>query len=320
MPQVHMIVPVYKVEKFLRRCVDSILAQTFPDWHLILVDDGSPDACPDICNAYARQDGRIQVIHQKNGGLSAARNTGIEEALSQEDCQWLTFVDSDDWLHPKFLEVLYGAVTETGCQMGACGLYRTCGEDFSREQDWQVRVMDGEDFYCTDMGEPVATVAWNKIYHRSLFSQLRYPVGKLHEDEFTTYRAVYQAGQVAFVPAKLYAYYQNPDSITGSGWSEKRMDMLEAFEEQATFAKTENHPRLLKKVAESYCYAAYDQLQQAGPEYGRQLRRRLRSALKLCRESGAFSGRFQPLWAYEQAYPCKIFWWLYGKMAKGEKQ
>lgn len=318
MPDIHIIVPVYKVEKFLSRCVDSILAQTFPDWHLILVDDGSPDACPDICDAYARKNSRIQVIHQKNGGLSAARNAGIEEALSREDCQWLTFVDSDDWVHPHYLEALYETVTQNGSLLAACGIFRTTGEAFPPEQDWQIRVMEADDFYCADTEEPIATVAWNKLYHRSLFASLHYPVGKLHEDEFTTYRTVYQAGQVAFVPAKLYAYYQNPDGIMGARWSEKRMHVLEAFEEQATFAKAENHPRLLKKAAEGYCYNAYDQLQQAGPEYGRQLRRRLRRALKLCRESGVFPGRFQPLWAYEQAYPCKIFWWLYGKMAKGE--
>lgn len=320
MPQVHIIVPVYKVEKFLSRCVDSIQAQTFSDWHLILVDDGSPDACPDICDAYAWQDGRIQVIHQKNGGLSAARNAGIEEALNREDCQWLTFVDSDDWLHPNYLEALYGAATKTGTLLSACEFYRSSGEQLPEFRNCSAVVQTADDFYCADYGNATETIACAKLYHRSLFQTLRYPVGKLHEDEFTTYRAVYQAGQVAFVPAKLYAYYQNPDSITGVGWSEKRMDMLEAFEEQAIFAKKENHPRLLKKVAESYCYSAYDQLQQAGPEYGRQLRRRLRRALQLCRESEVFPGRFQPLWAYEQAYPCKIVWWLYGKMAKEEKQ
>lgn len=318
MSQISIIVPVYKVERFLSRCVDSILSQTFSDFELILVDDGSPDNCGALCDAYAAQDSRIRVIHQKNGGLSAARNAGIDAVMADSDSQWLTFVDSDDWVHPKFLEALYGAVTETGCSLAACGLYRTSGEDFPRKQDWQVRVMDGEDFYCKDTGEPVATVAWNKIYHRSLFSHLRYPVGKLHEDEFTTYRAIYQAGQVAFVPAKLYAYYQNPEGIMGAKWSPKRLHMLEAFEEQIAFAEVENHPRLLKKVAEGYCYSAYGQLEQAESAYRRELRRRLRRALKLCRESKVFPGKWEPLWAYEAAYPCKLFWWLRGKCVKGE--
>lgn len=319
MPKISIIVPVYKVERFLGRCVDSILSQTFSDFELILVDDGSPDNCGILCDAYAAQDSRIRVIHQENGGLSAARNAGIDAVMAEGDSQWLTFVDSDDWVHPKFLETLYDAVTETGCQLGACCYYRTSGEDFPENQDWKPDVLSADDFYCTDTGEATATIACAKLYHRNLFQSLRYPVGRLHEDEFTTYRTVYQAGQVAALPAKLYAYYQNPEGIMGAKWSPKRLDMLEAFEQQADFARAENHPRLLKKVAEGYCYSAYGQLEQAESAYRRELRHRLRSALKLCRESRAFPGRFAPLWAYERAYPCKVFWWLCGKMRKGEK-
>lgn len=318
MPSICIIVPVYKVERFLNRCVDSILAQTFSDWTLILVDDGSPDSCGAICDGYAARDSRIRVIHQKNGGLSAARNAGIDAALTDSDSPWLAFVDSDDWVHPRYLQTLYEAATETGCLLSACDLFRTTGEAFPQKQEWQVRIMDAEAFYGGDFQEPVATVAWNKLYHRSLFDSLRYPVGKLHEDEFTTYRTVYQAEKVAVVAAKLYAYYQNPDGIMGAKWSPKRLHMLEAFTEQAAFAKANHHPKLLKKAAEGYCYNASSQLEQAESAYRPTLRRRLRSALKLCREAEVFSGRFQPLWAYEQAYPCKLFWWVYGKMTRGK--
>lgn len=320
MPSISIIVPVYKVERYLHRCVDSILSQTFSDFELILVDDGSPDNCGTLCDAYAAQDSRVRVIHQKNGGLSAARNAGIDQVFAGGDSQWLAFVDSDDWVHPKFLEALYGAVTATGCQLAACGYYRTSGADFPENQEWKAEVLSADDFYCTDTGEATATIACAKLYHRSLFQSLRYPAGKLHEDEFTTYRTVYQAGKVAVVSAKLYAYYQNPDGIMGASWSPKRLHMLDAFEEQAAFARAENHPRLLKKAAEGYCYSAYGQLEQAEPSYRRELRRRLRRALKFCRESKAFPGKFAPLWAYEQAYPCKLFWWFYGKMAKGDSK
>ena len=106
MPKISVIVPVYKVEKYLRRCIDSILNQTFNDFDLILVDDGSPDSCGDICEKYEKTDNRITVIHRENGGLSAARNSGIKWALKNSDSEWITFVDSDDWLHPDYLKIL----------------------------------------------------------------------------------------------------------------------------------------------------------------------------------------------------------------------
>ena len=104
MPQISVIVPVYKVEAYLARCVDSVLAQTFSDFDLILVDDGSPDNSGAICDEYAEKDPRIVVIHQKNGGLSAARNAGIEWAFAHSNSQWLNFIDSDDWVHPEYLD------------------------------------------------------------------------------------------------------------------------------------------------------------------------------------------------------------------------
>ena len=106
MPTISVIVPVYKVEKYIHRCVDSILSQTFTDFELILVDDGSPDNCGKICDEYAEKDIRIHVIHQENGGLSAARNAGIDWVFANSDSEWITFIDSDDWVHPEYLERL----------------------------------------------------------------------------------------------------------------------------------------------------------------------------------------------------------------------
>lgn len=183
MAAISVIVPIYKVEAFLHRCVDSILAQTFADFDLVLVDDGSPDSCGNICEEYARRDGRIHVIHQKNGGLSAARNTGIDWAQANSDSRWLAFVDSDDWVHPDFLRRLYRMVQETGCLMSACGYFRTEGGDFPAVGSPEYRVLSADDYYCPDEAEEdVPAIAWNKLYHKSLFETLRYPVGKLHED------------------------------------------------------------------------------------------------------------------------------------------
>ena len=210
MPEISVIVPVYKVEQFLHRCVDSILRQSFYNFELILVDDGSPDNCGAICDDYALHDNRIHVIHQKNGGLSAARNSGIDYVMENSSSHWLAFVDSDDWVHPDFLKVLYSTAKQTLCKISACGFYRTEGEPFPEEQDYSVQCLSADDYYCGQIHDGVTAVAWNKLYHRSLFKKLRYPIGKLHEDEFTTYQAVYQAGKIGVTPEKLLSYYQNP--------------------------------------------------------------------------------------------------------------
>ena len=107
--KISVVVPIYKVEKYLRECVDTITGQTYSNLEIILVDDGSPDNCPAICDEYAKNDGRIRVIHQKNGGLSAARNTGIDWVFKNSDSMWFSFIDSDDWVHPQYLELLLEA-------------------------------------------------------------------------------------------------------------------------------------------------------------------------------------------------------------------
>ena len=316
MPQISVIVPVYKVEAFLHRCVDSILCQSFSDFELILVDDGSPDSCGEICESYAAKDNRIHVIHQKNGGLSAARNTGIDWVMANSSSHWLAFVDSDDWIHPDFLQVLYTTAEQTLCKISACGFFRTEGEGFPEQQDFSVSCLSADDYYCGQVHDGVTAVAWNKLYHRSLFKKLRYPIGKLHEDEFTTYLAIYQAVRIGVTPAKLYAYYQNPEGIMRSDWNPRRMHVLEAFEQQIAFAQAHGNQRLLKKSAEQYIYSVYDHLNKAAVVYRKELRRKLRSALKLGRECGCFPKNKQNLWAYEAAYPVKLFWWLYLRIQK----
>lgn len=319
MSVISVIVPVYKVEKFIHRCVDSILCQSFLDFELILVDDGSPDNCGAICDKYAEKDPRIHVIHQKNGGLSAARNTGIDYVMENSSSRWLAFVDSDDWIHPDYLKVLYETAEKTLCKISACGFFRTEGESLAAEQDYSVMCMDADDYYCGQMHDGVTAVAWNKLYNRSLFKNLRYPIGKLHEDEFTTYQAIYHAGNIGVTPAKLYAYYQNPDGIMRSDWNPRRMHVLEAFEQQIAFAQSHGRERLLCKIAEQYVYSTYDHLNRAAVIYHKELRNKLRQALKLGRECGAFPKNHENMWAYEAAYPCKPYWWLRAKIQQMQK-
>lgn len=318
MPKISVIVPVYKVEPFLKRCVDSLLGQSFGDFQLILVDDGSPDSCGAMCDEYAQKDGRVVVIHRENGGLSAARNTGIDWAFANSEAQWLAFVDSDDWVHEDYLKRLYEAVENTGCKLSVCGFFRTTDGEFPEVGKAAFSVMEAGEYYCSDtVHDGVTAVAWNKLYHKSLFEKLRYPVGKLHEDEFTTYRAVYQAGQVAVMEDVLYAYYQNPAGIMGSKWNPKRLHVLEAFEEQIAFARETGDERLEKKVVLKSIFSIHEHLGQASKGYQKELRKKLRIALKQGKTLGVFPRSWENLWAYEEGYPCKIFWWLLFKIGGG---
>ncbi len=313
MPKISVIVPVYKVEAFLDRCVCSILGQSFPDFELILVDDGSPDRCGALCDGYAAGDPRIHVIHQENGGLSAARNAGIDYALAHSSSRYLAFVDSDDWIHRDYLKALHQAAEATGCLISACGCFPTQGEALPEGEDTAFRVYSADDYYCGKFHGTATPVAWNKLYARELFARLRYPVGKIHEDEFTTYRCIYQAGQVAAMDARLYGYYSNPEGITRSAWNPRRLHALEGMEGQMAFARETGNRRLLAAAAEGYLYAAADQLTVAAPEYRRLLRKKLGQGLKIGRKCGCFPLDRQHLWAYEMAYPCKPLWWLISK-------
>ncbi len=310
MAKISVIVPVYKVEAYLDRCVSSILAQSFPDFELILVDDGSPDSCGALCDGYAKTDPRIHVIHQENGGLSAARNAGIDWVFANSESHWLAFVDSDDWVHPDYLRRLYGAAVETGCRISACGFFRTAGEAFPPLGDAAARQLTADEYYCRDLaGHGVAAVAWNKLYSRDLFEDIRYPVGKLHEDEFTTYKLVYTAGSVAAIGDRLYAYFQNTQGIMLSKWKPARLHVLEAFRQQMDYAQTHGLEQLYRKAVNHSIYTIHEQLAVADPEFHTQLRNAYREALKWGRQCGVFPASWETLWAYEEAYPAKLLWW-----------
>ena len=320
MPSISVIVPVYKVEDYLERCVSSILRQSFRDFELILVDDGSPDNCPKLCDQWAERDSRIHVIHQANGGLSAARNSGIDWVMANSNSRWICFVDSDDWVHWDYLLQLYKAAAETRSRISACGFYRTGGEDREEAVSGHAIAMSADAFYCSEqIHGGVTAVAWNKLYHRSLFKELRYPAGKLHEDEFTTYKAVYAASQVGVVEDELYAYYQNPKGIMGSTWNPRRLHVLEAFGQQLDYARASGLRNLEKKALKSMVYTIHDTLEtlRAFPEhkqYVAPLRKQLRQTMKQAKVIGLFPFEKRYFWAYEDAWPCKIFWWLLSKV------
>ena len=229
-PELSIIVPIYKVEKYLDECIQSILHQTFTDLELILVDDGSPDACPQMCDAAAEQDSRVRVIHQKNGGLSAARNTGIEAARGN----WLGFVDSDDFVAPDFYEKLYNAAVSANadCAMCSVQLIHEDGSRMDTPPQWKVYGgYTGEDILKTITWQNNAPylVAWNKLYRREVFRTLRYPVGRINEDVFVFAELFDTIKKVACVEQPLYFYRQRKDSIMQSKCTLRNLDEMWSF-------------------------------------------------------------------------------------------
>lgn len=261
MPKISVIVPVYKVEKYLHRCVDSILGQTFADFELILVDDGSPDKSGGICDDYAKKDGRIHVIHQKNEGLSAARNAAIDWVFLHSDSKWLTFIDSDDWIHPEMLKYLYDAVHELNKSVSICGYFETQGDDLEIDvSQIKTQIWRTKDFYFKKNIN--ATVAWGKLYRKECFNNIRYPIGKLHEDEYVTYRILFHYSEIAVVEAPLYAYFQNNKGIMKSEWNPQKLDALEAFDLQLRFFRKRNLQDIYKNRVRAYVASAIWQYKQ----------------------------------------------------------
>lgn len=228
-PLLSIIVPVYKVENYLPKCMDSILAQTFTDFELILVDDGSPDNCPALCDAAAEKDARIRVIHQKNGGLSAARNAGLDAARGV----WIGFVDSDDYIAPEMYEALYQAVQSTGADLALCD-YAEVDETGAPCQSMHIR-LGKKDFTGRELlknaTDSTIQPAWNKLYRRDVFAQLRYPEGKLNEDLFLIPEICLNTQKAVVVPKALYYYVQRGGSIMSGNKTLRHFDAAEAAQQ-----------------------------------------------------------------------------------------
>lgn len=236
MPKISVIVAVYKMPEYLPRCIDGILNQTFRDLELILVDDGSPDHCGEICDAYAAKDSRVKVIHKENAGVCVARNTGLDWVYANSGSQWIFFHDNDDWIHLETLQRLYDAAVAQNTKISICGYEMTEGEDPTvQPEQLQPVLWKPKDFYIQHFVN--ATVCWGKLYHREVFDGKRYPPGKYIEDEFLTYKLLFAQDQITVIPAPLYAYYINRAGISKKAWVPKRLDAWEAYEQQLVYFK-----------------------------------------------------------------------------------
>lgn len=236
---VSVIVPIYKVEKYLRTCIDSIINQTFSDLEIILVDDGSPDGCGAVCDEYARRDKRIRVIHKDNGGLSDARNAGLDVCKGE----YIAFVDSDDQIHPRMIEKLYQYCREYQAELAVCEFQPFLEGTSPEVEEIQENTGSLTCFENTAIMEQlkyrnlITVVAWNKLYKASLLERLRYKKGYLHEDEFLIHKILHECNRTVYTDEKLYFYLKRKSSITGEISTKYIQDELEAYQDRVNFLK-----------------------------------------------------------------------------------
>lgn len=233
-PLISVIVPAYNVEKFIGKCIDSILRQSFKDFEVLLIDDGAKDSTPEICDACAKKDSRIKVYHKENGGLSDARNYGIDRMQGK----YVTFIDSDDYVDSGYFEYLYGLITqEEDIQIAICGK-KSVREDENASPDPETfhEIITGEravqKMLC---GHGSGHSAWGKLYSANLWKTVRYPKGKIYEDYATTYRVMALVDKAAWGNAAMYFYVQHIESIMHQKCSRHSLSLVDIADEETEF-------------------------------------------------------------------------------------
>ena len=251
--KISIIVPVYNVENYLERCVESILKQTYTNFELLLINDGSTDQSGDLCDQLALRDQRIRVIHKENGGLSAARNTGIDHASSD----LIGFIDSDDYIDEDMYETLYRQLRESNADLSMCGHYDVYNQipekQVSEIKTWE---LSSEEAIKMVMEAKVLSVtAVNKLYKKSLFSELRFEIGKIAEDAFIMIKLLDKCNVIVATNEKKYYYVHRENSITTQKFSTKFLNVIEAYEQNKEII-LEKYPEL-KEVAQMRMNWAY---------------------------------------------------------------
>lgn len=282
MDKLSIVVPIYNMEKYLKKCVDSILAQTYANLEIILVDDGSTDSCGEICDEYAEKDGRIRVIHKENGGLSDARNAGIEAATGE----YMGFVDSDDYIVRDMYMALHDALVRNSASIAVCGYEKiypnkqakkiTVEEEFcaSGKEILNKRLLNEWEFWV---------IACNKLYKRYLFDSVRYPKSKRNEDSFVVHELFFKADRIVCIKDICYCYIQTPGSIIRQDYSIKNLDDLEAFILRTEFYLDNNLSEWMIIKNLDYCHFELHEAYDKGDIKKGAFRSRLKEILALYR-------------------------------------
>lgn len=266
MPEISVIVPVYNMEKYIHRCVNSILSQSFTDFELILVDDGSTDTSGAICDEYIVKDERIIVIHQTNQGQAGARNNAVSCAKGE----WISFVDSDDVIHPQYLEILFNAAMITQNKIIICSAdeVASCPEEFYNIQKVQPKVFTLNEqrlfewfHHSNDEVSPNAYwTVWGKLIHKCILQQYPFTSGRIYEDNAVVCKWLYTAEKVTYCDNVLYYYYINCTGTTKSCYSLKRLDWLWAVREQIRFYEQVGYAKMEIMLRKRYVWDALREL------------------------------------------------------------
>ncbi|MCR5414810.1 MAG: glycosyltransferase [Kiritimatiellae bacterium] len=251
---VAVIIPVFQIEKYLNACIKSVVAQSYKAIRIILVDDGSFDSSAKICEDWCNIDDRIVVLHKKNGGLSSARNAGLDAVEKDAKIEYIYFLDGDDTIHPRTLEWLLLSMRMYSTPIGSTRLqYVKEGDSPKLFDSFSSNPLTIDDFWLSHPIESI--VSCGKLYRKELWSAIRFPIGKLHEDEYTTYQVLFRADRIAALSAPCYYYLQRAESITGRTWSKRRLDVLDAKRNQILFFSKQGKEVLLYDVMVKYIKA-----------------------------------------------------------------
>lgn len=315
MPKISVIVPVYNVENYLKRCVDSILNQVFIDYELILVDDGSTDNSGVICDEVAKTDHRIIVIHTTNSGPGYARNIALDWVFENSDSKWIAFIDSDDMVSIYYLELLYKVACDSGAEICACDYieYNNDQEIDAYKESLSIKteIYDAETFYCQKYtGGPC-----RQLFCKNLWKNIRFPggIGVIGEDAFVTYKIVFMCKKIAYISSVMYFYYQSSNSLIRSEWSPKKMLSISAFENQMSFFKESRYNNAYKKSILDYAnvlHANYEKINKfpSAKTYVKEkneIKKLLRNHIKS--NSNIFNiSKYDMHYLYECAFPGKL--------------
>ena len=257
-PLISIVVPIYNVDKYLDKCVESIVDQTYRNLEIILVDDGSPDNCPKMCDEWKKKDKRIKVIHKKNGGLSDARNAGIDIAKGK----YITFIDSDDYVEKNYVEFLYTNLVENEADISMGKQYVRYPDKTLNTGTGKLYVLNSHD--CFDKllyGEDFDVSAWAKLYKIDLFKNIRYPKGRIFEDSATTYKLIDKAKNIVLNSQPIYNYIIRSDSITTNSFNQKKMELINSTKEMCDYIEKE-YPDLKSGCERRMMYAYLSTLTQ----------------------------------------------------------
>lgn len=233
---ISVIVPIYKVELYMRKCIQSVLNQTYRNIEILLVDDGSPDHCGEICDEYARNDPRIRVFHISHQGLSVARNIGINEARGE----YIGFVDSDDWIEPDMFEILLNALEDQQADVCTCGFW-ICEGNKELPRVFTRRTYTNTEAMVCLYNWDIDSAVWNKLYRRKIFKDNIFPEGKYYEDIATQHYLISRASKVVVIDSLLYHYQKRNDSITKSLTVQNLIDYVDAFMNRFEFYTIRSH-------------------------------------------------------------------------------